>query len=84
MASSTSTAAPTASRARPDWTATRSRPDEEDLGVRYVQHYFAIPSGQRRALQVAWETPGVWEGNSSGGVYRMTFGEPDHGATRPD
>lgn len=44
-----------------------------DLGVRYVQHYFAIPSGQQRALQVSWETPEVWDGNSSGGIYRMTF-----------
>jgi len=44
-----------------------------DLGVRYVQHYFAIPSGERRAFQVSWDTPDVWDGNSSGGVYRMTL-----------
>ena len=44
-----------------------------DLGVRYVQRYFAITSGQERTLQVSWTTPRAWEGNSSGGVYRMTF-----------
>ena len=50
--------------------ALRSR---EDLGVRYVQHYYAIPSGEERALQVAWEAPHAWQGNSSGGTFRMTF-----------
>ena len=44
-----------------------------DLGVRYVQRYFAIQSGRERTLQVSWATPRAWEGNSSGGVYRMTF-----------
>ena len=44
-----------------------------DLGLRYIQHYYAIPSGQQRGLRVSWEDPDAWEGNSSGGVYRMTF-----------
>jgi hypothetical protein len=44
-----------------------------DLGMRYLQHYYAIPSGKERSLQVTWEDPHAWEGNSSGGVYRLTF-----------
>jgi hypothetical protein len=44
-----------------------------DLGVRYVQQYFAIPSGEEALLEVAWHAPRGWEGNSSGGIYRMTF-----------
>jgi hypothetical protein len=44
-----------------------------DLGVRYLQHYFAIPSGEERSLDVSWQDPDAWEGNSSGGVYRLTF-----------
>ena len=44
-----------------------------DLGLRYFQHYYAIPSGQQRTLRVSWEDPDAWDGNSSGGVYRMTF-----------
>jgi len=48
-------------------------PTKVDLGLRYVQHYYAIPSGQQRGLRVSWEDPDAWEGNSSGGVYRMTF-----------
>jgi Protein of unknown function (DUF4012) len=45
----------------------------EDLGIRYVQAYYAIPSGQERSLQVSWDDPDAWEGNSSGGIYRLTF-----------
>jgi hypothetical protein len=44
-----------------------------DLGMRYLQHYFAIPSGEERSLQVSWQDPAAWGGNSSGGVYRLTF-----------
>lgn len=44
-----------------------------DLGMRYVQHYYAIPSGEEKSLQVSWEDPDGWGGNSSGGVYRLTF-----------
>jgi Protein of unknown function (DUF4012) len=45
----------------------------EDLGIRYVQAYYAIRSGQERSLQVSWDDPNAWEGNSSGGIYRLTF-----------
>jgi Protein of unknown function (DUF4012) len=44
-----------------------------DLGMRYVQHYYSIRSGDRHTLQVRWDDPGSWEGNSSGGTYGMTF-----------
>lgn len=44
-----------------------------DLGIRYFQHYYAIPSGEEEALRLSWDDPEAWEGNSSGGVYRMTF-----------
>ena len=45
----------------------------EDLGIRYIQAYYAIPSGQEKSLQVSWDDPDAWEGNSSGGIYRLTF-----------
>ncbi len=44
-----------------------------DFGQRYVRHYYAIPSGDAQALHLAWDDPAAWEGNSSGGVFRMTF-----------
>jgi hypothetical protein len=44
-----------------------------DLGVRYLRHYYAIPSGEERELGLVWDDPAAWEGNSSGGVFRMTF-----------
>jgi len=44
-----------------------------DLGMRYVQHYFPIPCKEKASFEVSWEEPEAWEGNSSGGVYRMTF-----------
>jgi len=44
-----------------------------DLGVRYVQHYYSIRSGEQETLRVSWDDPSAWEGNSSGGTYRMTF-----------
>jgi Protein of unknown function (DUF4012) len=44
-----------------------------DLGVRFIRDYYAIKSGDRRALQLEWEDPNAWDGNGSGGVYRMTF-----------
>ncbi len=46
-----------------------------DLGMRYVQHYYAIPSGQQKTLMLTWDDPSAWEGNSSGGTYRMTFAD---------
>jgi hypothetical protein len=47
----------------------------EDLGVRYVQDYFSILSRERASLSVSWEDPQAWEGNSSGGTYRLTIAD---------
>ena len=44
-----------------------------DLGIRYVQHYYSIRSGEQETLVLSWDDPSAWEGNSSGGTYRMTF-----------
>jgi hypothetical protein len=44
-----------------------------DLGMRYVQHYFAIRAGGEKTLGLSWDDPRAWEGNSSGGVFRMTY-----------
>jgi Protein of unknown function (DUF4012) len=44
-----------------------------DLGIRYVQHYYSIRSGERRTLRVRWGDPGAWDGNSSGGTYGTTL-----------
>ena len=44
-----------------------------DLGMRYVQHYYAIRAGGERTLGVSWDDPRAWEGNGSGGVFRMTY-----------
>jgi hypothetical protein len=44
-----------------------------DLGVRYLQHYYSILRGERSSLDLTWNVPSAWEGNSSGGTYRMTF-----------
>jgi hypothetical protein len=44
-----------------------------DLGMRYVQHYYSIRSGERRTLRLRWSDPSAWDGNSSGGTYGMTF-----------
>ena len=44
-----------------------------DLGVRYEQRYVPIRSGQEHTFEFSWADPSAWEGNSSGGVYRLTF-----------
>jgi hypothetical protein len=44
-----------------------------DLGVRYVQEYYSVRSGEDKRLRPSWDDPAAWEGNGSGGVYRMTF-----------
>ena len=44
-----------------------------DLGMRYVQHYYSIRSGEQETLVLSWDDPSAWEGNGSGGTYRMTF-----------
>ena len=46
---------------------------EVDLGIRYLQDYYEIPSGQERSLRFTWDDPNAWDGNSSGGAYRFTF-----------
>jgi len=44
-----------------------------DLGVPYVRTYFSIPAGERVELTVSSQLPQAWEGNDSGGTYRLTF-----------
>lgn len=44
-----------------------------DLGMRYLQHYYSIKSGEQETLRLSWDDQDAWDGNSSGGVYRMTF-----------
>jgi uncharacterized protein DUF4012 len=44
-----------------------------DLGVRYLQNYYPIRSGEKEVLRLLWNDPSGWVGNSSGGAYRMTF-----------
>jgi Protein of unknown function (DUF4012) len=44
-----------------------------DLGMRYVQHYYSIRSGEQHTFRLRWDDPSTWEGNSSGGTYGMTF-----------
>ena len=48
-----------------------------ELGYRYYQDYFTIPSGETGVLAVHTETRGSWEGDPSGGSYRLTI----HGQT---
>lgn len=44
-----------------------------DLGHHFYQDYFKIPSGQMGDLRITLGLPHVWEGNNSGGTYRLTF-----------
>lgn len=55
-----------------DGTPSQAR-SKVDLGVRYVQDYFSIPAGEARSLRSVWDEPEAWDGNSSGGVYHLTF-----------
>ena len=41
-------------------------------GVPWFRDFVTIPAGEERTLQVTTATEGVWEGNGSGGVYRLT------------
>jgi hypothetical protein len=43
-----------------------------ELGYSYYQDYFTIPSKRTGVLAVRTETPGSWEGDASGGSYRLT------------
>ena len=44
-----------------------------DLGVPYVQGYFPILSGHSAEFAASWVLPHAWQGNDSGGTYRLTF-----------
>lgn len=42
-----------------------------ELGYRYYQDYFTIPSEATRVLTVRTETPESWRGDSTSGTYRL-------------
>jgi hypothetical protein len=44
-----------------------------DLEMRYLRHYYSIRSGEEETLRFSWDDADAWDGNNSGGVYRMTF-----------
>jgi Protein of unknown function (DUF4012) len=46
---------------------------EVDLGMRFIRDYYAVKSGDHKALRLRWRNPSAWDGNGSGGAYRMTF-----------
>jgi hypothetical protein len=46
-------------------------------GVAWYRDYRTIPAGKTGSFAISTHTTGVWEGNSSGGIYRLTFyGQP--------
>lgn len=48
-----------------------------EAGLDWYRDYRTIPAGQTGTLALSWRTEGVWEGNSSGGRYRLTLlGQP--------
>jgi len=44
-----------------------------ELGHAYFQGFVRVPSGGSTELRYALHTEAAWTGNSSGGVYRLTF-----------
>ena len=44
-----------------------------ELGHPFFQDYFHVPSGQTSTSAYRLSLPHAWEGNSSGGTYRLTF-----------
>jgi hypothetical protein len=44
-----------------------------ELGYRFYQDYFRIPSKEQATLQFDLANTRAWEGNHAGGVYRLTF-----------
>ncbi|MFL5766982.1 MAG: DUF4012 domain-containing protein [Actinomycetota bacterium] len=44
-----------------------------ELGQPFFQDYFRVPSGETSTSAYRLSVPDAWEGNSSGGTYRMTF-----------
>jgi uncharacterized protein DUF4012 len=45
----------------------------QELGYRWYQDYLTVPSGETSNVAIVTSLHGVWEGNSSGGSYRLTF-----------
>lgn len=43
-----------------------------ELGYPWYQDFFTIPAGETGTLSLITKREGVWEGNSSGGSYRLT------------
>ena len=50
-----------------------STPLLSDLDIPYVCTYFSVPARERAELMVSSQLPQAWEGNDSGGTYRLTF-----------
>ncbi len=44
-----------------------------ELGIPWYSEYFTIPAGERGVLNLTTRTSGVWQGNSTGGTYRLTY-----------
>jgi hypothetical protein len=44
-----------------------------ELGYQWYQDYLTVPSGETSNLRVETKLDSVWEGNSSGGSYRLTL-----------
>jgi hypothetical protein len=43
-----------------------------EAGVPWFRDFATVHSGDRRTLEITTRSSGVWEGNASGGVYRLT------------
>jgi hypothetical protein len=43
-----------------------------ELGARFFRDYFTIGSGEERSLELRTRSSNVWDGDGSGGVYRLT------------
>lgn len=44
-----------------------------ELGLTFYRDFFRTPSGGSRRLELTWYLPEGWEGDATGGVYRLTF-----------
>jgi hypothetical protein len=44
-----------------------------ELGFPWYQDFFTIPSGETGTVKLVTKRAGVWQGNSSGGSYRLTM-----------
>lgn len=44
-----------------------------ELGHRFYRDYFGTRSGETSELEVSWHLPTAWEGDGTGGTYRLTF-----------